>query len=196
MKADAVIITIALIAVVGLWLMVTALMRLRSGRLDRVCPLCRYDLSKVPGRRCIECGFEARAVDDFYPGEEGWGRLALGLLVLTPGIAMLWTVAWTDTDSKAILWHARWVFRLGALAVFLGVLTFVIRTLIRDFRLQRRHLPHKRGRNGRLALGVLVMAHAVFAAFAPRGVQSGWSSVPPPPVKNAVMWVIDQFKRP
>ena len=196
MKSDLVIIVIALVAAGGLWLMVDALRRLRSGRLDRVCPLCRYDLSKVPGRRCIECGFDAVTVDDFYPGDEGWGRLALGLLLLTPGVALLWNTAWTDADSKEMLWHSRWFIRFFALAVFLAVAAFMARTLLRDFRLQQRHLPHKRGRNGRLALGVLVMAHAVFLAFAPRGVQSGWSSVPPPMVKGAARWLIDQFKKP
>ncbi|MFN0010571.1 MAG: hypothetical protein ACKVS8_02890 [Phycisphaerales bacterium] len=180
----------------GLWLVWSALMRMRSGRLDRVCPLCGYDLAKVPGRRCIECGFDAGHVDDLYPGGQGWKRLATGMLVLTPGIALGWTLMWADADGKELLQSWRWVWRCAGLLTAGAGLVLIVRTLLRDLALQRRALPHKRGRGARFVVGLLIIAHGSLLALSPRGVQNGWKSLPPAPIKQAGRWVIDHLTKP
>ncbi len=196
MKPELLALALGSLSVFGLFLLHTGLARLRFGRLDRVCPLCGYDLSKVPGRTCIECGFVAQGVDDLYPGGSGWGRLALGVLALSPGVCILWPMLWADPDGRALVWHGRWVLRAGCALVFAATLALAARTLLRDRGLARRGLPHKRGRLGRLTLAALVCGHATLAALAPRGVQNGWSGLPPAPLKSAALWVIDQFKKP
>ena len=58
-----------------------ALFRDRS-RGRRRCPKCWYDMSGTPGKRCPECGREARRERAFFRTRRRWRRAALGVPML------------------------------------------------------------------------------------------------------------------
>ena len=168
---------------------------LQSGAMDRACPLCGYDMTRVPGRQCTECSFAATGTNDLYPGGTGWGRVALGVLLLTPLTIAVWHEMVTNPTEATNLWDVRWVIRGIAMLLGVGVAIALVRTLVRDFLLTRRKLPPKRGRAGKLLLASILLAHAVFLWFVPRGGLGGWKSVPPARLVQAGEWVWQNMRQ-
>src|SRR5262249_34831615 len=54
----------------------------------RRCPRCWYDMMGVPGRRCPECGREARAEARLYRTRRRWRLVSLALVVMTAGMGV------------------------------------------------------------------------------------------------------------
>jgi HEAT repeat protein len=77
------------LALAGLWLLYWSLFHDRS-RGRRRCPKCWYDMSGAEGRRCPECGREAKSDRRMLRTRRRWRLAALGPLLLFGGLFTGW----------------------------------------------------------------------------------------------------------
>lgn len=61
--------------------------QVRRGRARR-CPRCWYSMEGVPGRRCPECGREAKRERGLLKSRRRWRRAAVGAVVIAAGFAV------------------------------------------------------------------------------------------------------------
>ncbi|MGH7242822.1 MAG: hypothetical protein ACREJD_05335 [Phycisphaerales bacterium] len=67
--------------------------RLAGNRVKRRCPSCWYDMTSVVGRKCPECGREARAEVKLFRSRRRWGWASVGLLAIVCAFALNWYAA-------------------------------------------------------------------------------------------------------
>ncbi len=85
------------------------LRRLRQGRTRR-CPRCWYSMEGTPGRRCPECGREAKGERRLFKARRRWRWAALGALVIAGGLALHATpgvreAGWISmVPDRALVW--------------------------------------------------------------------------------------------
>lgn len=80
----------------ALWLLVGAFVAVRALWADRArgrrrCPHCWYDMRGTPGRRCSECGREARCERDLFRTRRRRGVALGGATMCALGLAAYWT---------------------------------------------------------------------------------------------------------
>lgn len=92
-------------------------LRPQTGSGERRCPECWYDLSKVPGWVCPECGFRASRGAELYPVRRNWALACLGILAFTPAVWAFYEALWMDPLGDAVIGTLKWPMRLGGLAL-------------------------------------------------------------------------------